>query len=91
MGPSRSGKRKKLHEQLKRLSHQEIKAKVPLEEPEEDHHIREHGSFTYGYCKSCDWQGRARRARDKARRDALEHKLTCEGKHKIRVATTDEK
>ncbi|MDE9365511.1 hypothetical protein PZ938_07825 [Luteipulveratus sp. YIM 133132] len=85
----RTKKRKELRAQLKLLSHREIKAEVPLQEP--DGHTKERGSFTYGYCTSCDWQGHGRRARDKARRDALEHRMTCKGVHEIRVATTDEK
>ena len=28
--------------------------------------VRDDGSFTFGYCKSCDWAGPARRARGKA-------------------------
>ncbi|KNX38237.1 hypothetical protein [Luteipulveratus halotolerans] len=83
-------RRQQLRAQLKELSHKEIKAEVPREEPDDDG-THEKGSFAYGYCKTCDWQGHARRSRDKARRDALEHKLTCKGKHPVRMATTDER
>src|SRR5690349_18123475 len=38
---------------------------------------QEDGSFVLGYCKSCDWTGPARRARDKARKDALAHSDEC--------------
>jgi hypothetical protein len=34
--------------------------------------ISERGSFAVARC-SCGWQGPARRARDRARRDAVEH------------------
>ncbi len=50
---------------------------------------KEQGSFTFGYCKSCDWTGRARRARDKARSDAREHRKDCDGKGKIMIGVTD--
>lgn len=83
-------RREKIREQLKGLSHKELKAAVPREEPV-DHGTKEKGSFTYGYCKSCGWEGGGRRARDKARRDALEHSAFCAKKGKIRVATSDTK
>ena len=41
---------------------------------------QEDGSFVLGYCKSCDWTGPARRARDKARKDALAHSDECPSK-----------
>lgn len=50
---------------------------------------REDGSFAFGYCKSCDWTGRARRSRDKARLDARTHRAECPGKGKVRLAATD--
>ncbi|YAL82894.1 hypothetical protein ACMYYO_13370 [Dermacoccaceae bacterium W4C1] len=84
--------RKKVRERLKRLDHKQLKKQVPRDEesaPLGDSYDK--GSFTYGYCKSCEWVGSARRARDKARRDALEHVELCSGKHKPRVATLDEK
>ncbi|WP_211206469.1 hypothetical protein [Demetria terragena] len=84
------GERRKVRERLKKLSHKELKAQVPREEPDTGD-TREKGSFAYGYCKKCDWEGTGRRARDKARRDALEHTELCSGKHKPRIATTDVK
>lgn len=86
------GARKKVRQQLKDLSHKQLKKQVPRDEasaPLGDSYDK--GNFTYGYCKSCDWVGSARRARDSARRDALEHAALCSGKHKPRVATIDEK
>jgi hypothetical protein len=48
------------------------------------------GAFAFGYCKSCDWTGPARRARDKARRDAKAHMDECpEGKGKIRIGISE--
>lgn len=85
------GKRKKVRERLKSMSVKELKAQVPREEPQQPGDMREKGSFAYGYCKTCDWQGSGRRAREKARRDALEHAELCSGKHKPRIATTDAK
>ena len=67
-----------------------IDPQVPREE-QRPGDTREKGSFAYGYCKSCDWQGSGRRAREKARRDALEHAELCSGRHKPRIATTDTK
>ncbi|KYH42928.1 hypothetical protein [Branchiibius sp. NY16-3462-2] len=49
------------------------------------------GSFTFGYCTSCDWRGRARRSRDKAREEAREHRAECDGKGKVHVGATDTK
>ena len=51
---------------------------------------REEGSFTFGYCKSCNWVGPARRARGKARGDAEAHLPACPGSGKVRIATTSE-
>jgi hypothetical protein len=49
------------------------------------------GAFAFGYCKSCDWTGPARRARDKARRDALAHMDECpEGTGKIRIGISED-
>jgi hypothetical protein len=49
----------------------------------------EDGAFSFGYCKSCDWTGPARRAREKARKDAVAHQGACDGKGKIRIGVTD--
>ncbi|GGB43374.1 hypothetical protein GCM10011492_37940 [Flexivirga endophytica] len=57
--------------------------------PLEDELTREDGSFAFGYCKSCDWTGRARRSRDKARGDAREHRADCTGKGKVMLGVTD--
>jgi hypothetical protein len=58
---------------------------VPLEEEL----TKEDGSFAFGYCKSCDWTGRARRSRDKARQDASVHRTECDGKGKVMLGATD--
>ena len=50
----------------------------------------EDGAFAFGYCKSCDWTGPARRARDKARKDAFEHQDDCPGKGKIRIGVAED-
>lgn len=52
--------------------------------------VREDGSFVFGYCKSCDWVGPARRARAKAGRDALGHEETCTGSGKVRIGVTED-
>lgn len=57
--------------------------------PEAEESTKDEGSFTYGSCKSCEWRGRARRSRDKARSDAKEHKTSCDGEHKVKLRTTD--
>lgn len=59
--------------------------------PKNDPPVEDVGSFTFGYCTSCDWRGRARRSRDKARDDAREHAGDCRGKGKVHVAATDTK
>ena len=51
---------------------------------------REEGSFTFGYCKSCNWVGPARRARGKARRDAEAHLPDCARSGKVRIGVTKE-
>jgi hypothetical protein len=51
---------------------------------------QEDGSFVLGYCKSCDWTGPARRARDKARKDALAHADECPSKGKVRLGVSEE-
>lgn len=84
------GARKQVRDRLNELTPKQLKKQVPRDEesaPIGDSYDK--GSFTYGYCKSCEWVGSARRARDKARRDALEHSELCAGKHKPRVGTTD--
>lgn len=57
---------------------------------EEPISVREDGSFTFGYCKSCDWVGSARRARGKARQDALAHSPDCPGKGKVRIGVSED-
>jgi hypothetical protein len=49
----------------------------------------EDGSFVLGYCKSCDWTGPARRAREKARKDALAHAEECASKGKVRLGVSE--
>jgi hypothetical protein len=51
--------------------------------------VREEGSFIFGYCKSCNWVGSARRARGKARTDALTHLPDCSGKGKVRIGVSE--
>ena len=51
---------------------------------------REEGSFTFGYCKSCNWVGPARGARGKARRDAEAHLPDCASSGKVRIGVTKE-
>lgn len=57
---------------------------------EESVSVRDDGSFTFGYCKSCDWAGSARRARGKARRDAIAHMPDCPGKGKVRIGVSED-
>lgn len=52
--------------------------------------VREDGSFSFGYCKSCNWVGPARRARGKARRDTTAHLPDCPGKAKVRIGVTED-
>lgn len=54
-----------------------------------DDSTKDEGSFTYGSCKNCEWRGRARRSRGKARSDAEGHETSCKGKHKVKLKTTD--
>jgi len=63
--------------------------RVTLERVEADT-TQEDGSFVLGYCKSCDWTGPARRARDKARKDALAHADDCPSKGKVRLGVSEE-
>ena len=66
------------------------KHRATLARLEESASVREDGSFIFGYCKSCDWVGRARRARGKARRDAIEHAPSCPSKGKVRIGVTED-
>ena len=54
-----------------------------------DDGTQEDGAFSFGYCKSCDWTGPARRAREKARKDAVSHQSECGGKGKIRIGVRE--
>ena len=54
------------------------------------HGTHEDGAFSFGYCKSCDWTGPARRARDKARKDAITHQDDCPSKGKVRIGVSDD-
>lgn len=54
------------------------------------HGTHDEGAFSFGYCKSCDWTGPARRARDKARTDALAHQDDCPSKGKVRIGVSEE-
>jgi len=60
---------------------------VPLDEEL----TREHGSFAFGYCTSCDWTGRARRSRDKARDDAQQHRTQCDGTGTTMLGAIDQR
>lgn len=51
--------------------------------------VRDDGAFTFGYCKSCDWVGSARRSRGKARTDAASHLQDCSGRGKVRIGLAD--
>lgn len=57
--------------------------------PLQDDLTKEDGNFAFGYCKSCDWTGRARRSRDKARQEAREHRAACAGNGKVMLGATD--
>ena len=59
-------------------------------EPVDRHGTQDGGAFAFGYCKGCDWIGPARRARDKAARDAVAHQEECSSNGKIRVGVSDE-
>lgn len=52
--------------------------------------VREEGSFAFGYCKSCDWTGPARRARAKAVDDATSHLSDCPGQPKVRLGVAQD-
>jgi len=58
--------------------------------PVDQHGTHEDGAFAFGYCKSCDWTGPARRARNKARKDADAHQDECPSKGKIRIGVSDD-
>jgi hypothetical protein len=63
----------------------------PVDQDAKHPPTKDDGSFVFGYCKSCDWTGPARRARDKARKDALAHEPECpEGDGKIRLGVTED-
>jgi len=53
------------------------------------HGTHDDGAFAFGYCKSCDWTGPARRARDKARKDAIAHEDECPSKGKVSIGVSD--
>jgi hypothetical protein len=59
-------------------------------EPVDQHGTHDDGAFAFGYCKSCDWTGPARRARDKARKDAVSHQDECPSKGKIRIGVSED-
>jgi hypothetical protein len=58
-------------------------------QPVDQHGTHDDGAFAFGYCKSCDWTGPARRARDKARKDAIAHQDDCPSKGKIQIGLSD--
>ena len=57
---------------------------------EESVSVREGGSFTFGYCKSCNWTGSARRSRGNARSDAIAHLPECPGRGKVRIGLSED-
>ena len=59
-------------------------------EPIDLHGTQDTGAFALGYCKSCDWTGPARRAREKARKDAIAHQDDCPSNGNIRIGLSDE-
>ena len=59
-------------------------------EPVDRSGTHDDGAFAFGYCKSCDWTGPARRARGKARKDALAHQDDCPRKGRIRIGVSDD-
>ncbi|MFC3805904.1 hypothetical protein [Terrabacter sp. MAHUQ-38] len=59
-------------------------------EPVDQHGTQDDGAFAFGYCKSCDWTGPARRARDKARKDAVAHQDDCPSKGKVRIGVSED-
>ncbi|HET7800013.1 MAG TPA: hypothetical protein VFL38_06300 [Humibacillus xanthopallidus] len=61
-----------------------------LSKASDRHGTHDDGAFAFGYCKSCDWTGPARRARDKARKDAIAHQDDCPSKGKIRIGVSEE-
>jgi hypothetical protein len=67
-----------------------LRHRATLTKVEEQVSVREDGSFTFGFCKSCNWVGPARRARGKARRDAETHLPDCTGGGKVRIGVTQE-
>ena len=66
-----------------------LRHRATLTQVEKSVSVREDGSFTFGFCKSCNWVGPARRARGKARRDAEAHLPDCSGSGKVRIAVSD--
>lgn len=77
-------------EKLENLEKAEKVEKLEQADRTEAFGAHEDGAFAFGYCKSCDWTGPARRARDKARKDALEHQDDCPGKGKIRIGVAED-
>ena len=75
--------RKKIRLRVRGLKNVDtLKVEVPVK-----HLTKDEGSFTFGYCRSCDWRGPGRRARDKARADAAAHHEQCPGKGKVVVTS----
>lgn len=62
----------------------------PVDKASDRHGTHDDGAFAFGYCKSCDWTGPARRARDKARKDAIAHQDDCPSKGKIRIGVSEQ-
>lgn len=86
MGRGTGAKNRKQRKQDHEVVELALKGKEKDDPP-----TRDVGNFTFGYCTSCDWRGRARRSREKARDDAREHHKECDGKGKVHVAATDTK
>ncbi|RKT79019.1 hypothetical protein DFJ68_2474 [Terracoccus luteus] len=70
--------------------HQVTIEKVDAEPDDGVRVTKDDGAFAFGYCKSCDWTGPARRAREKARKDATAHQDDCPKKGKVRIGVSDD-
>lgn len=75
------GKKKDKHPKSKKKSgkrvidevaYQQVKKAEKTEEKQVPYTV-DKDKFTYGKCPICGWKGKARRSRDKARRDAADH------------------
>lgn len=65
-----------------------VKGTKTLEVEVKKDHIEDVGSFSFGYCTTCEWRGPGRRSRAKARDDVEAHKADCpiKSEPKVQVA-----